>query len=169
MVVAVVVEVLVGGLEDPPVVGELDGLVGVLPEEQPVLVLDEELPGRPGLAPEVVEDGRQVQVQVGNRVEDLGGSLQIVAVEPEVRRDEAGVRVLQEHPVALGEQGLEIDLVGPVVPPTGEEGQLEPALVRVVGFLEEGRRFRGVDQHRDVHPSGHLPDRIQLRIVDLQP
>src|SRR5690606_15333171 len=55
MVVAIVVEVLVRRLEHAPVVGILDGLEAVLAEEDPVLVSDEEVPGRAGLAPELVQ------------------------------------------------------------------------------------------------------------------
>src|SRR4029078_12439621 len=54
VVAAVVVEVLVVGLEHAPVVGVLGRLVGVLPEHQAVLVLGEELRGGVRLPAELI-------------------------------------------------------------------------------------------------------------------
>ena len=50
-----------------------------------------------------------------------------------------------------------------------EERQLEPALVRVVDGLEELRRVGGVDEDRQLEPRARIPDRIELRIVELEP
>ena len=79
VIVAVVVEVLVVGLEDAPVVRILVRLVAVLAEQNPILVLDEELVRRPRLAAEVVEHGGDVVVHVRVLVEQLAGARQVVA------------------------------------------------------------------------------------------
>src|SRR5260221_11386124 len=60
VVVAVIVEVLVVGLEHAPVVRILVGLVAVLSEQDPILVLDEELVRGARLAAEVVQHRRYV-------------------------------------------------------------------------------------------------------------
>src|SRR5216110_3092224 len=55
VIVAVVVEVLVVGLEHAPVIRVLVGLIAVLAEENPVLILDEEIVRGARLAAEVVQ------------------------------------------------------------------------------------------------------------------
>ena len=95
MVVAVVVEVLVGRLERAPVVRVLAGLVRVLPEQNPVLILDEEGARGPRLAAQLGEDGAGFGVDVRHPVEHGRQPRQIVGVEPEVRGDERRVPVLR--------------------------------------------------------------------------
>src|SRR4051812_5811464 len=56
MVVAVIVEVLVSRLEHAPVIRILVGLEAVFAEENPILILDEELTREPRLAADVVKD-----------------------------------------------------------------------------------------------------------------
>ena len=71
-----------------------------------------------------------------------------------------------DHVVALGHQLLEAD--AGLMTPIGIERQLEPPFVRVVERLEECRGLGDVNQHGHVEPRARLPDRIELRIVDLQ-
>src|SRR5439155_21205388 len=55
MVITVVIEVLVVGLEHTPVVRIFVRLIAVLPEQEPILVLDEEVVRRPWLTADVVQ------------------------------------------------------------------------------------------------------------------
>src|SRR5258706_8502776 len=64
MVVAIVVEILVVGLEHTPVVRVFIRLVAVLAEQNPVLIFDEELVRGPRLAAEVVQHRGHVVVDV---------------------------------------------------------------------------------------------------------
>ena len=107
MIVAVVVEVLVAGLERPPVVRILVWLEAVLAEQHAVLVLHEEVVRRLRLAAELGENGRHLEVDVRHRVEHLLRLHQIVGAIGEVRADVGGLRMLAEHAIALGEQLLE--------------------------------------------------------------
>ena len=87
----------------------------------------------------------------------------------EMREDEGRLRVLRHQPIALPHQVLERRKPRAVeVPAVGKQRHLEPALVVVVERLEELRRIRGVDEHRNVEPRRRLPDRIELGIVQLQ-
>src|SRR6185436_20393001 len=63
-------------------------------------------------------------------------------------------------------QLLEADAL--LMPAIGIERKLQPALVRVVERVEERRRLGNVDEHGNVEPRAGGPDRIELRIVDLQ-
>ena len=85
-----------------------------------------------------------------------------------MRGDEARLRMLAEHVVALGHQLLERHLARLVVAPIGEQRQLEPALVLDVLRLEELLRLGGVNERRHVEPRERVPQRIDLGIVDLQ-
>ena len=87
----------------------------------------------------------------------------------EVGGDEARLRVLAKEVVALGHQLFEGDLTRLVVAAIGEERELEPALVVEVERLEELLRLGGVDEDREIEPGEGLPDRIQLRVVHLEP
>src|SRR5437667_12857649 len=64
VIVAVVVEVLVVGLEDAPVIRVFVRLVAVFAKENPILILHEELVRRARLPAEIVEDRRDVEVHV---------------------------------------------------------------------------------------------------------
>ena len=85
-----------------------------------------------------------------------------------VRRDERRLRMTPEEAIALGHQLLERRVRRRREPSVAEERQLEPALVLVVDRLEELLRIGGVDEDRNIEPCGGLPDRIELRIVELQ-
>ena len=71
VVVAVIVEVFVAGLEHAPVVRVFVRLIAVFSEQHPVLVLHEEVVRRARLAAEVVEHGADFAVHVRHLVEHL--------------------------------------------------------------------------------------------------
>src|SRR5262249_39656441 len=106
------------------------------------------------------------EVDVRVLIEELPGAREVVAVPPEVGKDELRVRVLADHVVPLGHQRLEPDAV--LMPPIAIERELEPALVGVVERLEESRRLGDVNQHRHVQPRARLPHGVELGIVHLQ-
>src|SRR5690606_15089728 len=137
-------------------------------EEDPVLVSDEEVPGRAGLAPELVQDGPDLVIHVRELVEQRARALEVVAVPAEVRRDERRLGVLAEEVVPLLHERLEVDLVRTVVAPVGEERELQPPLVLQIERLVERRWLRGMDERRNIESGHGLPDRIELRIVDAQ-
>ena len=122
MVVAVVVEVLVVGLEHAPVVRILVGLIAVLPEQNAILVLDEELPRGARLAAEIVQDGADLGVEIRQAVEESAKPPEIVGLPPHVREDELGLRVPREEAVSLGDQILERGKAGAIeIPAVGEQ------------------------------------------------
>jgi hypothetical protein len=88
VIVAVVVEVFVVGFEDAPIVRVLVRLIAVFPEQDAILVLDEELARGARLAAEVVEHGRDVVVDVRVLVEQLAGAREVIRVPAEMRQDE---------------------------------------------------------------------------------
>ena len=169
VVVAVIVEVLVVGLEHPPVIGILVGLEAVLPEQQAILVLHEERVSRPRLAADVVEDRADFGVDVGQAVHHRREAAQVLGVPAQVRQDERRLRVLGEQSIALPHQLFERRKARSIeVAAIRIKRHLQPALVLVVHRLEELRRVGGVDEDRDVQPGRGLPDRIELGIVQLQ-
>ena len=93
MVVAVIVEILIVGLEDPPVVRIFVRLVTVLSEEDAILIFQEEFVRGARLAAEIVKNGRDVVVDVRVLIEQLAGPGEIVGVPPEVRKDDFRIRV----------------------------------------------------------------------------
>ena len=144
VVVTVIVEVFVGGLERAPVVRIFVGLIAVLAEQQPVLVLDEEVVRRARLTAEVVEHGADFGVDVRHLVEHRAEPAEVVGVPAQVRQDERRLRVLRDHPVALPHQLFERRKSRPVlVTAVRIQRQLEPALVadsRAAGRTRPGRR-----------------------------
>ena len=62
---------------------------------------------RARLTAELVQDGADLEVDVRHRVEHLRGAAEIVAVPPEVRGDEARLRMTREEPIALARERLE--------------------------------------------------------------
>src|SRR5262245_9622030 len=97
VVIAVIVEVLVVGLEYAPVVRIFVGLIAVFPEENPVLILEEKVARGARLAADIVQDGGNVVVRVRILIEQLAGAREVVGVPPEVRQDELRVRMLADH------------------------------------------------------------------------
>ena len=86
-----------------------------------------------------------------------------------VRGDERRLRVLLEQvvalaPSALRSAGYSLGRIAPIA----EQRELEPAFVVVVDRLEELGRIGGVDEDRDLEPRARLPDRIELRIVEVE-
>ena len=170
MVVAIVVEVLVVGLEHAPVVRILVGLVGVLAEHDPILVLHEEVVRGPRLPADVVQHGPDFRGQIRHPVEHRAEARQVVRVPPHVRDDEVRPGMPGEQSIALGHQVLERRKPRAVgVTAVGIERQLEPALVPEVDRLEELRRVGCVNVHRNLQPRADLPDGVELRVVELQP
>ena len=169
MVVPVVVEVFVLGLEDAPIVRVLVRLEGVLPEEDPVPVFLEEGPGEAGLPAQVVEYCADLAMHVGVSVEELAESSQVVRIPTHVREHPRGVRVLGKHPVPLGHEVVEGRVPGAVVEASvREDRHLEPALVLVVERLEELGRISRVHEDGDAEPRGGLPDDVELGVVHLE-
>ena len=73
-----------------------------------------------------------------------------------------------EHAVALGDELFEARKRGILVAARPIERQLEPPLVGEIEWIEERRRFCGVDQDGDAEAPTRLPERIELRVVHLQ-
>ena len=167
MIVAIVIEVLVGSFKHAPVVRILIRLVAILAEQDAVLVLYEKIVRRPWLPAEIVQHRGHVEIDVRIRIEQPACSRQIVRVPPEVRQDVLRLRVPADHVVALGHQFFEPDAF--LMTAIGIQRKLEPAFVRVVERLKEGLRFRDMNQHRHVLSGAGVPNRIELRIVHAQP
>ena len=74
-----------------------------------------------------------------------------------------------EQPVPFGHDRLEARVAIRRETATGPHDQLEPPLVVTVDRLRELARLARVDQHRDVQPGTHLPDRVKLEVVYRHP
>ncbi len=107
VVVPVVVEILVRGLERPPEVRILAGDVRVLAEQDPVLVLDEERSRRARLPSQFGKDRAGFGHDVRVLVEQPPEARQVVGVIREVRGDERRLRVPRKQAIPLGHQRLE--------------------------------------------------------------
>src|SRR3954471_6266731 len=140
VVAAVIVEILVVRLEDAPVIRVFGRLVGVLAEHDAVLVLGEKLRRREGLAAELVEDRRHFEHDIGKRVQQMGGALEIVAIPGEVRGNEARLRMLGEHVVALLHQLLERRVVRRGAVAIGEKNSCGSAVWMMTGMFSSPAR-----------------------------
>src|SRR5206468_7683657 len=80
--------------------------------------------------------------------------------------DERRLGMFAKQVVALGHELVEARKAVGGISASGEERQLEPALVAVVDRLEELLRIRRVNEHRNPEPCAGVPERIQRRIVE---
>src|SRR5687768_15385514 len=165
VIVAIVIEVVVAGLENAPVIRILVRLERVLPEQDLVLVLDEEVAGGARLPADVVQYRADLRVDV-RHVEDLPEVLQVVRLPAHMGGDEGCLRVLPEEVVALCHQRIEPRHLVLRDSTPGKQCQFQPALVPVVHRLIELGGITRVDEHRQSQSRRRVPDRFQLRIVE---
>ena len=99
------------------------------------------------------------------RAPDPSDVLRVVA---EVDADEGGLRVALDDAVARLQQGLARRVLVRVAEPPGlVVFELHPALVLVVVWEPERLRVGDVDRDRHAQLATALPDRVELRVVDL--
>src|SRR4030095_12437371 len=154
--------------ESPPIVRILVWLVVVLPEHQPVLVLDEKVVRKAWLPADVVKHRADLAVDVRHLVEHPPETSEVIRVPSQMSCDKRRLGMLLEQPIALGHQRLESRKARILITAILEQRQLQPALIRVIDRIPELMWIRGVDEDRDVEVSRRIPDRIELWIVDSQ-
>src|SRR4029453_3306338 len=168
VVVAVVVEIFVARLQYPPIVRILVWLVGVLPEQQPVLVLDEKVVRKAWLPADVVKHRADLAVDVRHLVEHPPETSEVIRVPSQMSCDKRRLGMLLEQPIALGHQRLESRKARILITAILEQRTLHPAPIREIDRIPELLWVRGVDEDRDVEAIRRIPDRIELWIVDSQ-
>ena len=132
-------------------------------------VLHEERADLLRIVPAELGDARgEVGHHVRMRVERAVHPVDVLRVVGEMDADERRLRMPRDHAVERGQQFLARRIFRRIAePPATVILQLRPALVLVIVRQPEGARIGDVDRHRHPQFAALRPDRIELRIVDL--
>ena len=122
----------------------------VAAEEDPILVLDEEFPGRVGLAPEFRQARADFHIVVRIRIEQARDLLKVIGIIAHVGRDKDRLRMVLDHMFSLFQQIFPGREARAVKAPLRIPPQFFVPLVEAVDRTEE--RWRVADVPEDGDP-----------------
>ncbi len=136
-------------------------------EQDAIGIADQKLASRVGLASQFADPRRDVQMQVGVRVEPRAKGFQVMFAAGQMGRDELGFRMTGDDTIAGRVQFIERWKIPAMETPARVAAQLFPAFVEAVDGVEECRGIAAVNQHGDAEVPTGRPNRIPPRVIDL--